>query len=143
MERRHRVWNPNLNLNLARVTALVLTMVLLAAACGGGGAKLDATLLRLELRYPVSSQPDLRVTGEQSSAPGGSLVVCRSTGDKRAALGQASVNDDGSFELPLDAATFPISAIKGDFMALNRSLECRAGSGRWVSPLRPPLVAIG
>jgi hypothetical protein len=36
-----------------------------------------------------------------------------------------------------------MNALSGDFMALNRTVECRADGGPWVSPLRPPLVAIG
>jgi hypothetical protein len=112
-------------------------------ACGGGGTELDAALLRLELRYPVTGEPDLRITGQGASAPRGATVSCRLTAENKPALGRIDVNEDGSFELALEAETYPMNSLSGDFMDLNRTVECRADGGPWVSPLRPPLVAIG
>jgi hypothetical protein len=126
-----------------RQLILACTALLALAGCGDSGAELDAALLRLELRYPVSGQPDLRITGQDASAPRGATIVCRTTGDERVPLGRADANEDGSFEIALDDAAYPMNELSGDFMDLNRTLECRADGGPWVSPLRPPLVAIG
>lgn len=126
-----------------RVLGFVLAVAVLTAACGSDGAKIDATLLRLELRYPVHSAPDLRVTGQEAAAPRGATISCRTTDDEKRLLGSVEAGDDGSFQLVLDAETYPVNTLAGDFMALNATLECRADSGPWVSPLRAPLVAIG
>lgn len=117
-------------------------LVVVLSGCGGGGPKLDAAKVRLELRYPVAADPDLRIIGQESSAPRGATVSCRTT-DERLPLGRAVAAEDGSFVLVFTAPVFPLEALSGDFMDLNRVVECRANGGPWVSPLRPPLVAIG
>lgn len=123
-------------------SALWLALTMTLSACGGSKAELDAALLRLELRYPVAGQPDLRVTGQAASAPSGATVSCRATGERQT-LGRVAAAEDGSFQIPLAPEAYPMKQLAGDFMDLNRTLECRADSGPWVSPLRPPLVAIG
>jgi hypothetical protein len=135
MERLHIRW-----LFTCALCALLLGTL---SGCGGSAAELDAALLRLELRYPVAGDPDLRITGQEASAPRGSTVSCRTTGDDAMALGRVAANENGSFEISLDADAYPMNALTGDFMALNSTVECRADGGPWVSPLRPPLVAIG
>lgn len=125
------------------LAGFAFVVALLAAACGGDDARIDATLLRLELRYPVHGSPDLRVTGQEAAAPRGATISCRTTDDEKRLLGSVEAGEDGSFQLVLDADTYPVNALAGDFMALNATLECRADGGPWVSPLRAPLVAIG
>ena len=46
-------------------------------------------------------------------------------------------------DIPLDPDLWPLDTISGAaYQTLNATLECRAGTGPWVQPLRPPRVAI-
>ncbi|HEX5164762.1 MAG TPA: hypothetical protein VFV93_05145, partial [Thermomicrobiales bacterium] len=66
----------------------------------------------------------------------------RATGD-HARLGEGHAANDGSFDIPLDPAPWPLESITGDaYKTLNTTLECRAGAGPWTQPLRPPRVGI-
>ena len=104
--------------------------------------ELNASLLTLELGYPISGEPTAVLSGEATAAPPGAPVTCRRTADKQA-LGEGEARDDGSIALPLDASAWPIESLSGDaWKTLNDSLECRAGSGPWVQPLRQPRIAI-
>lgn len=122
--------------------ALLGTLLLIANRDSGDSVELNASLLTLELAYPESGDPTATLDGEATAAPPGSTVSCRTTSDKRS-LGEGEARDDGSVALPLDASPWPIDALGGDaWKTLNDSLECRAGTGSWVQPLRQPRVAI-
>lgn len=104
--------------------------------------ELNASLLTLELAYPVGGEPTALLSGQRTAAPPGAPVACRRTSDQLS-LGEGESRDDGSIALPLDASTWPVEALTGDaWKTLNDSLECRAGSGPWVNPLRQPRIAI-
>lgn len=126
-----------------RAVLPVLLLLVTLAACGGGGSKLDAAKLTLELGYPPAGMPTAVLTGQPGAAEGGASVTCRlSTLDKRK-LGQTTAADDGSFEAQLDNTAFPLAAVPHTTSAINALVECRAGDGKWVHPLRPPRVEIG
>jgi hypothetical protein len=83
------------------------------------------------------------LTGRPNAAPDGASVVCRSTSGAKRELGRAQASGDGSFAVMLDASAYPIDVLAGgQYLELNKTVECRAGDGPWVKPLRPPLVAI-
>jgi hypothetical protein len=126
----------------ARLVCLAGVALLALVACGGGGPKLDASKLTLELAYPPTGQPSAALTGQAQAAPGHIRVSCRLTdGDK--ALGTVAAEADGSFVLPLDADAFELAELPPTPGDINKLLECRAGDGAWVRPLRPPRVSIG
>ena len=126
----------------ARRISLIGTLLLALAACGGDGPKLNAAKLTLELAYPPSGQPTATVNGQPAAAPGHIRVACRLT-DGGKALGTGAAEADGSFALPLDADAFALADLPAKPGDINKLLECRAGDGAWVSPLRPPRVSIG
>jgi hypothetical protein len=129
----------------ARVNGLVLSALaftLALVACGGGGPKLDATRLTLELAYPPTGAPTATLTGQAHAAPGNLRVECRLT-QGHGALGAVAAAADGSVTLPLDSNAFALTDLPQQPSAINTLLECRAGNGGWVHPLRPPRVSIG
>lgn len=120
----------------------VVALAVLLAACGGRGPKLDATKLTLELAYPPAGDPTAALTGQATAAPDGAKITCRLT-DGRRALGTGKAERGGAFSVPLDATAFPLEQLPRQASDINKSIECRAGDGPWVHPLRPPRVAVG
>ena len=110
--------------------------------CGGGGPKLNAAKVTLELAFPPTGQPTATLRGQPAAAPGHIRVACRLTAGGRA-LGTGAAEADGSFALPLDADAFALADLPARPGDINQLLECRAGDGAWVNPLRPPRVSIG
>jgi hypothetical protein len=119
-------------------------LVPVLAACGGDDARLEAAKLTLDLRYPHSGPAQASVSGQPEAAPGGAKITCRSArdGEDERELGEGEAENDGSFVVEIDADAYPLEALAGQFYELNQTLECRAGDGDWVHPLRPPNVAI-
>ncbi|MDQ3549259.1 MAG: hypothetical protein M3439_10640 [Chloroflexota bacterium] len=131
---------------------LLLALLALAAAAGvtigliitsrGDETELEATRMTLELTYPTTGNPTANLEGQMNAAPAGARITCRATSDERR-LGEGRATGDGAFDIALAAATWPLDDISGDaYQALNTTLECRAGTGPWTQPLRPPRVAI-
>jgi hypothetical protein len=131
---------------------LILALLALAAAAGvtiglivtsgDDGAELEATRMTLELTYPTSGEPTANLEGQPDAAPAGARITCRATSDD-SRLGEGRAAEDGSFDIPLDAAPWPLDSLSGAaYQQLNTMLECRASTGPWTQPLRPPRVAI-
>jgi hypothetical protein len=131
---------------------LMVALIALAAAVGltvgliitsrGDEAKLEATRMTLELSYPTSGEPSANLEGQPDAAPSNARITCRATSDNHV-LGEGRAADDGTFDIPLDATHWPLESLTGTaYPTLNTTLECRAGTGPWVQPLRPPRVAI-
>ncbi len=131
---------------------LMLAVLALAIAAGvtigliitsrGDETALEATRMTLELTYPTAGDQTANLEGQPNAAPANVRIVCRATSDEQR-LGEGRATGDGSFDIPLDPAIWPLDAISGSsFETLNETLECRAGTGPWVQPLRPPRVAI-
>ena len=121
--------------------ALVVILVLVARS-GAGGDPLDARLLTLELAYPAGQPAVANGEGQPGAASGGATVTCRAA-DGHQRLGRATAGDDGSFDVELDPAPWPLDSLTGDgAKTINDRVECRAGSGDWVTPLRQPRVRI-
>lgn len=131
---------------------LMLALLALAVAAGltigliitsrGDDTELEATRMTLELTYPTTGDPTANLEGQPNSAPSSARITCRATSDDQR-LGEGRAADEGSFDIALDPARWPLESITGDaYQTLNTTLECRAGNGPWVQPLRPPRVAI-
>lgn len=131
---------------------LILAVLVLAAAAGvtigliissrGDETSLEATRMTLELTYPTSGEPTANIEGQPDTAPSDARITCRSTSDDRR-LGEGRAAGDGSFDILLDPAAWPLDTISGAaYQTLNATLECRADTGPWIQPLRPPRVAI-
>ena len=131
---------------------LILALLALAVAAGvtigliitsrGDESELEATRMTLELTYPTTGAPTASLEGQPDAAPSDARITCRSTADDLR-LGDGRAAADGSFNIALDPATWPLDNISGEsYQQLNATLECRAGTGPWVQPLRPPRVAI-
>jgi hypothetical protein len=131
---------------------LILALLALAAAAGvtigliitsrGDETELVATRMTLELTYPTSGEPTANLEGQPDAAPSNARITCRATSDDRR-LGEGRAAGDGSFDIPLDPESWPLDTISGTaYQTLNATLECRAGTGPWIQPLRPPRVAI-
>ena len=134
---------PRMSARAVRLVCVVLcAAVVVVVACGGNGPKLNAAKLTLELAYPPTGAPTATLSGQAQAAPGHLRVACRLTHGGRV-LGTGAAAADGSFALPLDADAFPLPDPSLQPGELNKLLECRAGDGAWVSPLRPPRVSIG
>jgi hypothetical protein len=126
---------------LAFLAAGAVAVALLVTR-GGDEVELDARKLMLELAYPPAGAVTAVIDGQPEAAPAGARVSCRTTDDRRA-LGQGRAAADGSLRIELDAAPWPLESLTGDaWQTLNQTLECRAESGPWVQPLRPPYVAV-
>lgn len=120
----------------------LLGILLLISTQSDDPVELNASLLTLELAYPVVGEHSAVLDGQATSAPPGASVACRTNPDKRP-LGEGEARDDGSIVLPLDASPWPLESLSGDaWKTLNDTLECRAGTGPWVQPLRQPRIAI-
>lgn len=131
---------------------LLIAMLLLVAVAGatiglivtsrGDETALAPTRMTLELSYPTSGEPAANLQGQPNAAPAGSRVTCRATSDRQR-LGAGRAGDDGSFDITLDPAEWPLDGLRGAaYKTLNSTIECRAGAGPWTQPLRPPRVAI-
>ncbi len=131
---------------------LIVALLALAVASGvtigliitsrGDETQLEATRMTLELTYPTTGEPTASLEGQPDAAPADARVTCRSTRDNDR-LGDGRASGDGSFNIALDPAIWPLESISGDsYEQLNSTLECRSGTGPWVQPLRPPRVAI-
>jgi hypothetical protein len=121
--------------------ALVVTFLLIRSG-GDDAATLDATKLTLELSYPVNAAPIANLNGQPGAAPDGATITCRATSGKQR-IGQGEAGGDGAFDVSLDAAQWPLDTLTRDgYATLNQTLECRAGTGDWVHPLRQPRVKI-
>ncbi len=129
-------------LALGLFAGALLVILFLVARSGAGNAELDATLLTLELSYPAGQSPAANLEGQPGAAPGGATITCRAA-DGGQRLGRATANDDGSFDIALDSSPWPLDSLTGDgAKTLNDRVECHAGSGDWVAPLRQPRVRI-
>ena len=123
------------------IAALAIILILVARA-GAGDDELDARLLTLELAYPAGQPPIANVEGQPGATSAGATVTCRAI-DGRERLGRATANDDGSVDVELDPSPWPLDSLTGDGAAtVNDRVECRAGDGEWVKPLRQPRVRI-
>lgn len=131
---------------------LMLAMIALAAGLGltigliitsrGDETRLEATRMTLELSYPTVGDPTANLEGQPGAAPANTRITCRATSDNHL-LGEGRAIDDGSFDITLDPAYWPLDSLTGTaFPTLNTTVECRAGTGTWIQPLRPPRVAI-
>ena len=104
--------------------------------------ELEATRMTLELTYPTTGEPIANLEGQPDAAPSESRITCRATDNDRR-LGEGRAAADGSFDIALDATTWPLDNITRDsYQQLNTTVECRAGTGPWTEPLRPPRVVI-
>lgn len=129
-------------LALGLFAAALVVILILVARIGAGDDELDATRLTLELSYPAGQTPVANVEGQPGASSGGATVTCRAT-EGRQRLGRATANDDGSFDVDLDPAPWPLDSLTGDgAKTINDRVECRAGDGAWVTPLRQPRVRI-
>lgn len=123
------------------VVAAVVAVILLSTG-GETNARLDTTKLTLELAYPTGGNTTANLEGQPGAAPPGAPIACRSAGDRRR-LGEGTADDNGSFDVAIDPSAYPREKLTGDtYNQLNGTIECRAGDGPWVQPLRPPRVAI-
>jgi hypothetical protein len=114
----------------------------LIITAGGDETELEATRMTLGLIYPTSGEPTANVEGQPGAAPSGARITCRSTSDD-SRLGEGRAADDGSFDIALDPTLWPLDALTGAaYQQLNTTLECRAATGPWTQPLRPPRVAV-
>jgi|GEM_PF-1773224 len=131
---------------------LILALIALAAAAGvtigliltsgDDEAALEPTRMTLELTYPTAGEPTANLEGQPDAAPGDVRITCRATSDNTP-LGDGRSAEDGSFDIALDATHWPLDTITGEtYQQLNTTLECRASTGPWTQPLRPPRVAI-
>ncbi len=124
-----------------RVVLTSILIGLILTACGGGGPSLDARVLQLHLTYSIEGPTDAVMQGTGGAAATGSTVECRLTGGGRPVLGTAVANETGSFEMPLDLELMPRNLPDAEtFRQLNDMVECRSGTGSWVTPLRQPMV---
>lgn len=140
-EQRPRFTPPLLLALLALAAAVGVTIGLIITSRGDESA-LEATRMTLELAYPTGGDPTANIEGQVDAAPAGARITCRATGDE-GRLGEGRASGDGSFDISLDAGNWPLGEITGDaYQTLNTTLECRAGTGPWTQPLRPPRVAI-
>ncbi len=122
--------------------AALFVILLLISTRDDDPVELNASLLTLELAYPVSGEPTATLNGQPTAAPPNAPVSCRAMSDKRS-LGEGEARDDGSVQLLLDNSLWPLESLTGDaWKSLNNTLECRAGTGPWVQPLRQPRIAI-
>jgi hypothetical protein len=140
-EPRLRLTPPLILALLALAAAAGVTIGLIITA-GGDETELEATRMTLELIYPTSGEPSANVEGQPGAAPSGARITCRSTSDD-SRLGEGRAADDGSFDIALDPTLWPLDALTGAaYQQLNTTLECRAATGPWTQPLRPPRVAV-
>lgn len=138
---RTRLTPPLLLALLALAAAAGVTIGLIITS-GNDATELSATRMTLELTYPTSGGPMANLEGQPDAAPANARITCRSTSDD-GRLGEGRADGDGAFDIALDANSWPLESIAGDtYEKLNATLECRAGTGPWVQPLRPPRVAI-
>ena len=129
-------------LALGLFAAALVVILILVARAGSSGDTLDARLLTLELAYPAGQPVVASIEGQPGAAPGGTTITCRAA-DGNLRLGRATASDDGSFNVQLDPSPWPLETLTGDgAKTLNDRVECRSGSGDWVSPLRQPRVRI-
>lgn len=120
-----------------------LLLTLLLAGCGGGGPRIDARVLQLQLAYSIDGPTAALVTGGDGAASAGSDVECRLTGSGRPQVGASVANDTGAFEMQLDLNLLPQQLPDAEtFEQLNESIECRSGSGSWEHPLRQPVLRV-
>jgi hypothetical protein len=107
-------------------------------------AQLAGARMTLVLAYPITADPVASMQGQPGAAPANARISCRTVALPQRILGQGIANADGSFEILLDPAPWPLESLGNDlYNQLNSSIECRAGgSGPWVRPLRPPRVSV-
>lgn len=123
------------------VGALIVILILVARS-GLGDDRLEATKLTLELSYPAGQAAIANIEGQPGAAPGGATVTCRAS-ESGQRIGRATAGTDGGFNVGLDPAPWPLHSLIGDgSKTLSDRVECRAGSGDWVKPLRQPRVRI-
>lgn len=123
--------------------AVVLGMTLFLIRSRDDGPQLAGAGMTLVLSYPLTSDPVAHIEGQPDAAPAGARLTCRTTTTPPRLLGDGVANTDGSFVVILDSTPWPLESFGGDlYNQLNGSIECRAGNGDWVRPLRPPRVSV-
>lgn len=140
-EQRPRLTPPLMIALLALAVAAGVTVGLIITS-RSDETELEATRMTLELTYPTTGERTANMEGQPNAAPSNARIVCRATSNEQR-LGEGRASGDGSFDIALDPEIWPLDAISsGAFESLNETLECRAGTGPWIQPLRPPRVAI-
>jgi hypothetical protein len=133
---------------LAMIAAVLLFAVVLGTTLflirnRDEAADLAGARMTLVLSYPIVAEPIASMEGQPEAAPANARVSCRTTSAPQRIIGQGVANADGSFTIPLDASPWPLDSLGNDlYNQLNSSVECRAGNGPWVRPLRPPRVSV-
>jgi hypothetical protein len=137
-----RRFAPPLVFGLLAFAAAAGVTIGLILTSGGDGAELAGTRMTLELAYPTTGEPTASLEGQPGAAPAGARIACRATSDNRQ-LGADRAAADGSFDVALEASAWPLDGLSGGaYDRLNETVECRVSGGPWVSPLRPPRVAV-
>lgn len=144
--RRRTLWGgpmPSIVLAVILVALAGIAAVILIASGRDSGTKLDATKLTLELAYSGGEAPAVNLEGQPEAAPAGARITCRREDNHDFRIGDGEAGEDGSFDIPLDGRAFPEDVPNSEvFRALNDTVQCRADSGDWVQPLRPPRIAV-
>ena len=134
---------PSIVLAVILVAVAGIAAAILIASGRDSGTKLDATKLTLELTYSGSDAPAVNLEGQPQAAPVGARITCRREDNHDFRIGDGEAGEDGSFDIELDGRAFPEDVPNHDiFRTLNDTVQCRADSGDWVQPLRPPRVTI-
>jgi hypothetical protein len=135
--------NPVYMILAVAVFAVLVGVTLAIIRNRDDGGTLAATRMTLELSYPLSDDPTAVMDGQPGTAPTGALITCRTVAQPHLRLGEGTAGEDGSFRVQLDPSPWPLESLGGDlYNQLNSSVECRAGTGDWVRPLRPPRVSV-
>lgn len=135
--------NPAYMILAVAVFAVLVGVTLAIIRNRDDGGTLVAARMTLELSYPVSDDPIAVMDGQPGTAPPGAHITCRTVAQPHLRLGEGAAEADGSFRVQLDPSPWPLESLGSDlYNQLNSSVECRAGTGDWVRPLRPPRVSV-
>jgi len=135
--------NPVYMILAVAVFAVLIGVTLAIIRNRDSGERLVGARMTLELSYPVTDDPLAVMEGQPGAAPSGAAVACRTFAQPNLRLGEGVAAGDGSFRIELDPAPWPLESLGSDlYNQLNSSIECRAGTGDWVRPLRPPRVSV-
>lgn len=135
--------NPVYMIFAVAVFAVLIGVTLALIRNRDDGGRLAGARMTLELSYPLTAQPVAVMDGQAGTAPPGATVTCRTVAQPHLRLGEGVAADDGSFRVDLNPSPWPLESLGSDlYNQLNSSIECRAGTGDWVRPLRPPRVSV-
>lgn len=135
--------NPVYMVLAVAVFAVLIGVTLAIIRNRDSGQQLLGARMTLELSYPLTSDPVAFMEGQAGAAPSGATITCRTATQPNLRLGDGTAADDGSFRVDLDSSPWPLDSLGSDlYNQLNSSIECRAGTGEWVQPLRPPRVSV-